>query len=170
MINTLHSSPNGDDTHVQNKTNTNRTIHGEAAATDKILLFWRDIPVKEQRKYQRFTIDLQGTYLLESSKRKRKCKIREISREGSKICLHTRDKITVGTRLKVAIEPPGGGRPVKCILSVLWLSSLSPSGRYRYACGGTFDVICNEDRWRLLDAAFEKWKQRTSFQNVAQRT
>jgi hypothetical protein len=99
--------------------------------------------------------------MLDTKRSKRKCRITEISRRGTKAALHTRQKIQIGTRLKVEIKGPATGSPtVKCIVTVLWIDELRTKGPYRFACGGRFDVIRNDDRWRLLDMAFEEWKQR----------
>lgn len=114
--------------------------------------------MKDKRKFQRFPVDFCATYALHDKRTKRKCRIIEISRRGTKAVLHTREQIDIGTRLKLEIQPPSGAEAVKCIVTVMWIAELSDKGQYRFSCGGQFDMIRNDDRWRLLDMAFEQWK------------
>jgi len=123
--------------------------------------------VQDKRKFQRFSVDMPGAYYLEASGRTRTCRIKEISREGTKLSLHTRHKINVGSRLKIEVKQGKNEAPIRCIMSVAWVAELQSGGRYRYACGGAFEVIRNEDRWRLLDSAYEGWKDRASQPNPA---
>ena len=116
--------------------------------------------MKDKRKFQRFPVDLLATYALYNKHTKRKCRIIEISRRGTKAVLHTRQQIDIGTRLKLEIHPPSGAETVKCIVTVQWISELTKKGLYRFSCGGQFDTIRNDDRWRLLDLAFDQWKTR----------
>ena len=117
--------------------------------------------MKEKRKFKRFATDLDATYLDSASGKEQRCKISEISRQGTKILLYTQERIEIGSRLRIDIPQQSGIPSIKCIVKVLWGMKLKEeNGPYHFLCGGIFDIIRNQDRWQLLDAAFENWKTR----------
>jgi len=114
--------------------------------------------MKEKRKFKRFATDFDATYVDSMSGKEHRCKISEISRQGTKILLYTQEKIEIGSRLRIDIPQQSGITSIKCIVRVLWGMKLKENDSYRFLCGGIFDIIRNQDRWQLLDAAFENWK------------
>lgn len=116
--------------------------------------------MNEKRRFQRFPLNLAASYSAEPNKELYPCSIIDISRTGTRLLLNTEEKIEVGSLLKVEISPPDGGIPIKCIVSIVWIAQMQDENKKYYLCGGTFELIKNEDKWRLLNTAYDVWKDR----------
>ncbi|MCX8044496.1 MAG: PilZ domain-containing protein [Desulfobacterota bacterium] len=113
----------------------------------------------EKRKYLRFPIHLDAHLQSAVQAQHRRCSVADICRNGVRLCLQGID-MNVGNRQDIVINVPDGGEPVYCSIEILWVTSSYDGGTKKYICGGRFATINNEDRWRLLDIAFDSWKQR----------
>ena len=114
----------------------------------------------EKRRFQRFPLKLSARYGADPEPQLSSCSIIDISRTGMKLLLTTKEKIKVGSQLNVEISPPDAGSSIKCVVSVAWVAQMQDRDKKYFLCGGTFKSIKSEDKWRLLDSAYEAWKGR----------
>ncbi|MEI6126137.1 MAG: PilZ domain-containing protein [Pseudomonadota bacterium] len=115
--------------------------------------------MKEKRKFQRFPVQFNAVYTFVECPHINKCTITDISREGTHITIHTQEKIDPGSRLNLEINIPGCSRSIKCIITIQWIEKQKKKTALDFNCGGHFEVIPHEDKWILLDYAFERWKK-----------
>lgn len=116
--------------------------------------------MNEKRRFQRFPLNLAASYSAESKKELYPCSIIDISRTGTRLLLNTEEKIEVGSLLKVEISLPDSNIPIECSVLIMWVAQRQDENKKFYVCGGTFELIKSEDKWRLLDTAYDVWKDR----------
>lgn len=116
----------------------------------------------DKRKFQRFPVELEATYCINGTRATKKCRITDISREGAKLEMRTREKVNAGDRLKLKILFSPDTEPVKCIVDVLWIEKLRIKNGFQFVCGGQYEVIRNRDKWQLLDIAYDAWKEHSA--------
>ena len=109
---------------------------------------------EDKRKSKRFAIDLSAKYLLgENPKEWKGCSIINISREGLGIEVYLKEKIPVGTILKIEINVPTKEKPVKGIGTLMWINGLKEEMNFK---GGIkLTNIDFEDKWTLMDYAYD---------------
>ena len=98
--------------------------------------------MKDRRKFLRFPVKLYAMY---SKKNKedysRQCSIVDISREGMGLVVYLNDKLPLG-----------------CLLHFM-VKTLKKDPDYNYKGGIGLTRIDSEDKWVLLDYAYEAWKE-----------
>ena len=109
---------------------------------------------EDKRKSRRFAIDLSAKYLLgENPKEWKGCAIINISREGLGIEVYLKEKIPVGTTLKMEITVSAKEKPVKVIGILMWINGLKEG--MDFIGGVRFTNIDSEDKWTLMDYAYD---------------
>ena len=99
----------------------------------------------ERRKYPRFTIEMNATFFTESSK-KGSCKLTDISREGTKIELFSKEKMEIGTGINLEINTPEKETPIATAVIIMWSRKLEDDPDYNYIAGGLLSDINPEDK------------------------
>ena len=109
--------------------------------------------MKDRRKSERFPVELNAIYADEQNNRG-KCKVIEISREGTKIALHLGKKIDAGTILQIEIEVPARTSPVSGLFSVVCIKELEEKKEFNFVAGGTLIILKPGDTNTLLRCVF----------------
>jgi hypothetical protein len=112
--------------------------------------------MKERRKFQRFPLALKGEYSIGKNKRK-DCKITNISREGTRILFYSREKIDVPSDIQIEIDMPLRATPVPASVTLTWAKEVHEEKEFDVMGGCRFKEITDEDKWSLLDHAYDKW-------------
>ena len=113
----------------------------------------------ERRKYIRFPVMLQARYA-ESGGGWKECSVIDISREGMGISIYSREEIATGSRLQMEINLPVRNDPVAMEGVLMWIRKLKDDPPFNYLGGVRISSITPEEKWVLLDYAYEDWQQR----------
>ena len=118
--------------------------------------------MEDKRKFKRFSIDLSARYLLGGNPKEWKgCSVINISREGIGIELYLRERIRIGSTLKIEIIVPTKEEPIKTVGVLVWIKEVK--GKMDFVGGIKLIKIDSEEKWTLLDYAYdnlsrkEKW-------------
>jgi hypothetical protein len=114
-----------------------------------------------KRNFKRFSIDLSARYLLENPKEWQGCTIINISREGMGIEVHLQERIHIGSTLKIEIIVPIKEKPIKAIGILIWTEKLK--GKTNFLGGVKIIKIDSEDKWTLLDYAFDSISRKEKY-------
>ena len=121
-----------------------------------------DSEMEDKRKFKRFSIDLNARYLLgRNQKEWRGCSVINISREGIGIEVYLRERIRIGSTLKIEIIVPTKEEPIKTVGVLVWIKEVK--GKMDFVGGIKLIKIDSEEKWTLLDYAYdnlsrkEKW-------------
>jgi len=110
--------------------------------------------MKDQRKFKRFSIDLSARYLLEGNPEEWKgCSVINISREGIGIEVYLREKIPIGSTLKIEIIVPTKEEPIKTMGILVWIRQVKE--KMDFVGGVKLIKIDSEEKWTLLDYAYD---------------
>ncbi|MEJ2659023.1 MAG: hypothetical protein P8012_17845, partial [Desulfobacterales bacterium] len=89
----------------------------------------------------------------------RSCSIVNISREGMGLVVYLKDKLPLGCLLQFMVKVPLKEKSV-CFSGVLnWIKVLKEDPDYNFKGGVKLKTINSEDKWALLDYAYEAWKE-----------
>lgn len=116
--------------------------------------------MKDRRKFLRFPVRLSACYS-EGNKENwtRQCSIVDISREGMGLIVYLKDKLPIGCLLHFMVDVSTKERSV-CFAGVLsWIKALKKDPDYNFKGGIKLKTIDSEDKWMLLDYAYETWKE-----------
>jgi hypothetical protein len=115
----------------------------------------------ERRKYIRFPVTLQARYEERSGGGGwKECSVIDISREGMGISIYSREEIGTGTGLRMEITVPVKQEPVVMEGVLMWLRELHDDPHFNYIGGVRISSITAEDKWALMDYAYEGWQQK----------
>ena len=116
--------------------------------------------MKDRRKFLRFPVRLNARYSEEHKEDGvRQCSIVDISREGLGLVVYLRDKLPIGRKLHFMVDVPTKEKSV-CFAGVLgWIKALKKDPDYNFQGGIRLTSIDSEDKWVLLDYAYETWKE-----------
>lgn len=107
----------------------------------------------DRRKFPRFAIELNATYTTENNK-SGPCKLTDISREGTRIELFSKEKLEIGTGIKLEISVPEKEKPIASDVIVMWSRELEDDTEFNFCAGGLLSDILPEDKSYLLDLAY----------------
>ena len=113
----------------------------------------------ERRKFLRFAIELDAKIITEDGKESL-CKLTDISREGTRIKICSKEKIEIGTRIKIEIAAAEKESPINAAVIIMWITELEDSTEYNYLVGGLLSEIDPEDKSYLLDQAYAIFKEK----------
>jgi PilZ domain len=116
--------------------------------------------VKDRRKFLRFPVRISACYSEEHKEDwARQCSIVDISREGMGLVVYLKDKLPIGRMLHFKVDVPTKEKSV-CFDGVLgWIKALKKDPDYNFKGGIRLTSIDSEDKWALLDYAYETWKE-----------
>ena len=117
--------------------------------------------MKDRRKFLRFPVRIGALYSEENTEdRKQQCSIVDISREGMGVTVYLKEKLSLGTMLKLTVDVPGKEKSVSFSGTLNWIKALKEDADYNYKGGIKLMTIDSEDKWALLDYAYETWKEK----------
>ena len=116
-----------------------------------------DTVAEERRQYKRFPVELSARYRKQTDKELKGCTVTNISRGGMGIIVYLRERIQLGSTLYLEIIFPQKEGPI-CADGVLkWIEDKREEMNFK---GGIeFTTIDAEDKWALLDYAYDKWTE-----------
>ncbi len=114
--------------------------------------------MKDQRNFKRFAIELDAKYLLEENPKEWKgCTVVNVSRGGMGIEIYLQEKVPIGSMLQIEITIPSKDDPIITAGVLRWIKELVEDKNY---LGGVeFAEIDAEDKWKLLDLAYDNWSE-----------
>jgi len=117
--------------------------------------------VKDRRKFLRFPVKIVAFYSGENNEDlKQQCSIVDISREGMGVTVYLKAKLSLGCMLKFMVDVPEKEKSVSFTGTLNWIKSLKGDADYNYKGGIKLITIDSEDKWALLDYAYEAWKEK----------
>jgi hypothetical protein len=112
--------------------------------------------MKERRKFQRFPMVLSAHYAIGNNKGKA-CKITNVSREGTGIMLNEREGIDTTSYIQLDIDVPSKTGSVPALVTLAWIKEQPKDEETAFMAGCQLKKIENEDKWTLLDYAYDDW-------------
>jgi hypothetical protein len=88
------------------------------------------------------------------------CSIVNISREGLGVTVHLKAKLSLGCLLKFRTDVPEREKSISFTGILNWIKALKDDPDYNYKGGIKLIEIDSEDKWALLDYAYEAWKNK----------
>jgi len=117
--------------------------------------------VKDRRKFLRFPVRLGALYSEEINEDwKEQCSIVDISREGMGVTVYLKAKLSLGCMLKFMVDVPEKEKSISFTGTLNWIKTLKGDTDYNYKGGIKLITIDSEDKWALLDYAYEAWKEK----------
>ena len=115
--------------------------------------------MEERRKFLRFPLQLGARYTEQKEDNWKECSVIDISREGMGVIIHSREAINKGTLLKIEIHAPMLDDPIMIEGELVWLKEIEDDPRFNYAGGVQLTSISPENKWALIDYAYEGWNK-----------
>jgi len=123
--------------------------------------------VKDRRKFLRFPVRIGALYSEENNEDwKQHCSIVDISREGMGVTVYLKAKLSLGCMLKFMVDVPEKEKSVSFTGTLNWIKALKGDADYNYKGGIKLITIDSEDKWALLDYAYEAWKEKQEADGV----
>jgi len=123
--------------------------------------------VKDRRKFIRFPVRLSARYSEENNEDwKQQSSIVNISREGMGVTVYLKAKLSLGCVLKFMVDIPEKEKSVSFTGALNWIKTLKGDPDYNYKGGIKLITIDSEDKWALLDYAYEAWKEKQEADGV----
>ncbi len=117
--------------------------------------------MKDRRKFIRFPVRLRARYSEENKEDwKQQCSIVNISREGMGVTVYLKAKLSLGCMLKLMVDVPERENSVSFTGTLNWIKALKGDSDYNFEGGIKLITIDSEDKWALLDYAYEAWKEK----------
>jgi hypothetical protein len=117
--------------------------------------------VKDRRKFIRFPVKTGAHYSEENKEDwKQQCSIVNISREGMGVTVYLKAKLSLGCMLKFMVDVPEREKTIFFTGTLNWIKTLKGDPDYNYKGGIKLMTIDSEDKWALLDYAYEAWKEK----------
>jgi hypothetical protein len=112
----------------------------------------------ERRNFPRFAIELDAKFITTDGKTSL-CKLTDISREGTCIEIFSKEKMEIGTGIKMEIAAPKKESPIIANVITMWVTEIDDSPEYHYLAGGLLSEIDPKDKSYLLDQAYAIFKE-----------
>jgi c-di-GMP-binding flagellar brake protein YcgR len=112
----------------------------------------------DRRKYKRFPIELSAKYHIGGNGKWKGCTVTNISRNGMGIIVYLQEKLPLDSYLQLEIMFPSKEKKVRAIGILKWLTEVKEEKSYM--SGVEFVEIDPEDKWELLDYAFDEWSKK----------
>ena len=113
-------------------------------------------PVSDQRKFFRLKALLDGTFKSEDGA-EGVMMLTDFSRDGLKASLNK--KVAAGKQIAMEIWFPGKVATLTATGRVVWMRKNQKNWSGKFDAGLQFERISYDDRWRILDYAYEYWRQ-----------
>ena len=109
--------------------------------------------MEDKRKFIRFSVSLDAKSKAAGWFRpKARYSVKDVSREGLK--LSSKEALNEGDMLELELSVPGKRPPITAMGQVAWNHKLGDAG---YDIGLKFKTIKPEDKFEILDYAYNKW-------------
>lgn len=116
--------------------------------------------MEDKRKFMRFNVSLDaGSKPASWFRPMKRYSIKDVSREGLK--LSAKEAMKEGDMLELELSVPTKKAPITAVSQVVWNHKISDSG---YDIGLKFKTIKPEERFELLDYAYDKWVESNKLQ------
>ena len=112
----------------------------------------------ERRNFPRFAIELDAKFITADGKES-PCKLTDISRKGTCIEIFSKEKIEIGTGIKLEITAAKKENPMNASVIIMWVTELDDT-EYHYLAGGLLSEIDSKDKDYLLDQAYAIFKEK----------
>ncbi len=123
--------------------------------------------MKDRRKFIRFPVRIRAHYSEENDEEgKTQCSIVNISREGMGVTVYLEAKLSLGAMLKFMVDFPDREKSVSFTGTLNWIKALKRDPDYNYKGGIKLTAIDSEDKWTLLDYAYETWKEKQEADSI----
>ena len=123
--------------------------------------------MEDRRKFLRFPVKIGAYYSKEDSQDwKQHCSVVNISREGMGVTVYLKTKLSLGITLKFMIDIPEREKSVYFTGTLNWIKALKGDPDYNYKGGIKLITIDPEDKWSLLDYAYETWKEKQEANDI----
>jgi len=117
--------------------------------------------VKDRRKFIRFPVRLGARYSEEKKEDwKQQCSVANISREGMGVTVYLNAELSLGCMLEFMVDVPEREKSISFTGTLNWIEALKGDPDYNYKGGIKLITIDSEDKWALLDYAYEAWKEK----------
>ena len=113
----------------------------------------------ERRKFLRFPLQLGARYNEQNEDNWKECSVIDISREGMGVIIYSMDAISEGTLLTIEIHAPMQDDPIMVDGKLVWLKEIKDNPQFNYAGGVELTSISPENKWALIDYAYEGWNK-----------
>ena len=113
-------------------------------------------PTEDRRKYKRFPVELSARYQRDNKTAWKGCTVTNISRGGMGIIVYLQEKIPLESPLVLEIIFPPKEKQIKATGILRWLEE----GKDIFIGSVEFTEIDPEDKWVLLDYAFDEWSKK----------
>jgi hypothetical protein len=94
------------------------------------------------------------------------CSIVNISREGMGVTVYLKAKLSLGAMLNFMVDVPDSKKSVSFTGTLNWIKALKRDLEYNYKGGIKLTAIDSEDKWTLLDYAYETWKEKQEADDI----
>ena len=109
--------------------------------------------MEDKRKFIRFSVSLDARSRAASwFKQRAKYSVKDVSKEGLRV--NAKEALKEGDMLELELSVPGNKSPVTALGQVVWNHKLGSAG---YDIGLKFKTIKPEDKFEILDYAYNKW-------------
>ena len=123
--------------------------------------------MKDRRKFIRFPVRIGALYSEEINEDwEQQCSIVNISREGMGVTVYLKAKLSLGCMLKFMVDVPEIEKSVSFTGTLNWIKVLKGDPDYNYKGGIKLITIDSEDKWALLDYAYETWKEKQEAKGI----
>ena len=123
--------------------------------------------MKDRRKFIRFPVIIDAHYSEENKEDwKQQCSIVNISREGMGVTVYLKAKLSLGCMMKFMVDVPEREKSVSFTGTLNWIKALKGDPDYNYKGGIKLTTIDPEDKWALLDYAYETWKEKQESDDI----
>ncbi len=123
--------------------------------------------MEDRRKFIRFPVRIRAHYSEENDEEgKTQCSIVNISREGMGVTVYLEAKLSLGAMLKFMVDFPDREKSVSFTGTLNWIKALKRDPDYNYKGGIKLTAIDSEDKWTLLDYAYETWKEKQEADSI----
>lgn len=117
--------------------------------------------MKDRRKFLRFPVRIGAFYSEENNDDcKQQCSIVNISREGMGVTVYLKAKPCLSCIMSFRMNVPEREKSVSFTGTLNWIKALKGDPDYNYEGGIKLITIDSEDKWTLLDYAYEAWKEK----------
>lgn len=109
----------------------------------------------ERRMYKRFLVKLNARYLQGKDETWKECFVTNVSREGMGIIIYLKERMPINSSLQLEIILDKKGEVIKATGIMRWVKEHKEGSNFE---GGIeFTKIDSEDKWTLLDHAYDDW-------------
>ena len=112
-----------------------------------------------RRKFIRFPVRLNARYSEENSDEWNQCSVIDISREGMGVIVYLKEKISLGSILKLVINVQGKKAAIFATGTMIWIKELKDNLEFNFIGGIKLITIDPKRKWILLDYAYEAWRK-----------